>query len=147
MEKNDIKGGLVRHQSFVRMGTISNRPVFSIMTTTTVTTILPKWFTELVRQKVITFKEIEPAFRELQKKLEKIGLDKKNYSLYESTAFIQNVHIFDGSPKEGQNDLKVSLRLYNKALKEFLEVFKPKVSSLLGYIYRNGRVYYCFKPK
>lgn len=137
-----MKKGIYRRVSYARGPNHNGRPTFTIMTTSRVTTVFPKWFVALVANKKIKFNHIEPQFRALKEKLAIIGFDLANYSLYEEIAFIEVIHTFDGHPKDAQDQLKADLRLYNVAMREFFAAFKPAVSSMLGWFVRNGRVYY-----
>lgn len=141
-------GGIKHEKKFTRAGTVANRPVYHIINISTITTVLPRWFTKVVNHKKFNKSVSEQAFRKFRQDMAIIGLELSNQDIYNiESGYITVKFIYDGSPKDAAAQLKGDLRMFNHALREFKNKIKQYVEHLLD-DYRitdlsSGRVIYC----
>jgi len=148
VNKPVIKAGIKRDVKYTRAGQIGShgayRPTFTIMNIATVTVAMPKWWVQLISNKLLTPREVEFNFRKLQVALRTIDLELVSYSWYGPDAYIQVKSLLDGSPVDARETLKSQLRLFRVAMKEFSSEFKERVDLLRDYKRnKNGNICYC----
>ena len=142
-----LKAGIYRQQKIIKAGYKSfgatERPVFTIMNTTRVTIIFPRWYRRLWSLKKLEMRTVEFASRELQEKIQKNDLLLGSYSLYDNPHIIVR-SAFDGHPTDARESLKAQLRLFNIAMKEFFAYFRPLIeTNLIEYKITNNKIIYC----